>query len=129
MLIMSGCTKDNVTPTTSVLDNFDPSKATLLKHGTLMGIGHTASGEVSLYDDHGMLIVLLDPYASQNGPDLKVYLSKDINASEYLNLGKLKAIQGKQSYVVPASTDITKYSYVHIWCEQFTVVFGRAEIK
>lgn len=123
------CTKDNVTPTAPVSDVFDPTKATLLKQGTLMGIGHTASGQVSIYDDKGTKVILLDPYSSQSGPDLKVYLSKDINASEYINVGKLKSITGKQSYMVPGNPDISQYNYVHIWCEQFTVVFGRAEVK
>ena len=86
-------------------------------------------GQVGVYDDHGTKVILLDPYSSQSGPDLKVYLSKDINASEYINVGKLKSITGKQSYTVPGNPDISQYNYVHIWCEQFTVVFGRAEVK
>ena len=127
-VILLSCTADNVTPTAQVTDPFDPTQAVLLKEGILMGIGHTVSGKVGIYDDHGTKVVLLDPYESQSGPDLKVYLSKDINASEYIKLGKLKSTMGKQSYNIPGSPDLTQYNYVHIWCEQFTVVFGQAEV-
>ncbi len=122
------CTADNVTPTAQVIDNFDPSQATLLKQGTLIGIGHTVSGQVGIYDNHGTKVILLDPYSSQSGPDLKVYLSKDMNASDYIKCGKLKSTMGKQSYIIPGTPDISQYNFVHIWCEQFTVVFGRAEV-
>ena len=123
------CTKDNVTPTVTAVDTFDTTKATLLKEGELMGIGHTASGHVGVYDNNGTKVIVLDPYNSQNGPDLKVYLSKDVNASDYIKLGKLKSTTGKQSYTVPGTPNLADYHYVHIWCEQFTVVFGRAELK
>ena len=46
-----------------------------------MGVGQTVSGSDALFDSCGKKILLLDPVASQNGPDLKVYLSKDQNAS------------------------------------------------
>ena len=42
-----------------------------------MGVGHTVSGTVKIYDDAGKKAVVLDPFSSQNGPDLKIYLSKD----------------------------------------------------
>jgi hypothetical protein len=72
---------------------------------------------------------LLDPFSSQNGPDLRVYLSKDANASSYISMGKLKSTTGKQSYEVPGNPDVADYKYIMIWCEQFTVVFGRAELQ
>ncbi len=127
-LIIS-CKEDDATPTGPINDVFDPTTATLLKSGTLVGIGHTVSGTASLYESGGKKVVLLDPYDSQNGPDLKVYLSKDINASSYISLGALKSVTGKQSYEVPGNPDAAEYNYIMIWCEQFTVVFGRAEIK
>lgn len=126
---LSSCKEDDATPTAPIDDNFNPSAATLLKSGSLAGIGHTVSGTVALYDTGNEKIILLDPFSSQNGPDLKVYLSKDQNASSYISLGILKSTTGKQSYVIPGNPDVTDYNYVMIWCEQFSVVFGRAEIK
>lgn len=129
LILTCGCTADNVTPTGAIDDPFDTTQATLIKKGTMMGIGHTVSGVAAVYQQGANLVVLLEPYSSQSGPDLKVYLSKDANASEYIRLGNLKSTSGKQSYAVPGTPDISQYNFVHIWCEQYTVVFGQAEIK
>ena len=130
LVITFACKVENTTPTTPAPSTtFDPAQATLLKQGTLMGVNHTASGTAAVYDNNGKKVVYLDPFNSQSGPDLKVYLSKDINASSYINLGALKSTSGMQSYDVPGTPDLSQYTYVHIWCEQFTVVFARAELK
>lgn len=124
------CAIEQNTPVNPANDMFDEATATVLKQGTLVGIGgHTASGTATLYDNDGKKFVVLDPYMSQNGPDLKVYLSKDVNASSYLNLGALKSTMGKQVYAVPGNPNTTQYPYVHIWCEQYSVEFGRAEMQ
>ena len=127
--IALGCKSDDAVPTTPATNVFDPTNATLLKTGLLMGVGHTVTGTATIYDDKGAKVVVLDPFQSQNGPDLKVYLSKDLQATSYINLGNLKSISGKQSYVVPGTPNINEYTHVHIWCEQFSVVFGRAEMN
>ncbi len=40
-----------------------PSKASVL-----MGVGHTVSGTVKIYDDAGKKAEVLDPFSSQIGP-------------------------------------------------------------
>ena len=127
--LLSSCKEEDATPTAPINDDFDTTTATVLKSGTLAGIGHTVSGTVTIYKSASSKTVVLDPFSSQNGPDLKVYLSKDINASSYISLGALKSTSGKQSYEIPGNPDVTDYNYVMVWCEQFAVVFGRAEIK
>ena len=129
-IVLVGCTADNAVPTTPAAPpTFDPATAQLLKMGTLEGVGHTVSGTAAIYESNGKKYVLLNPYSSQNGPDLKVYLSKDVNASSYINLGKLKSTGGSQSYEVPGRPDLAEYTHLHIWCEQFSVVFGRAALN
>jgi Electron transfer DM13 len=129
VIALISCQEENNTPTTPVNNTFDINNATLLKQGMLMGIGgHTVSGTASIYEQEGKKYVVLDPYSSQNGPDLKVYLSTTVNASSYINLGALKSITGTQVYAVPGNPDLDEYPYVHIWCEQFSVEFGRAEV-
>ena len=129
LAFLAGCSAESNNTPAPVVDTFDPTKATLLKTGVLMGVNHTASGTAAVYEQNGSYIVLLNPFNSQDGPDLKVYLSKDVSATSYLRLGMLKSTSGKQSYLVPAATDITVYHFVHIWCEKFTVEFARAEVK
>jgi hypothetical protein len=128
-LLFFACEVEDTVPETPANDDYDTTNAILLKKGDLIGIGHTASGVASLYELDGKRTVVLDPYSSQNGPDLKIYLSADPGATEYIRLGNLKSTMGKQSYPVPDETDISKYPYIHVWCEKYTVVFAQAEIK
>lgn len=127
--LFTACQVDENTPVTPVSDTFDPTTAVLIKQGTLMGVGHTASGVASVYESNGKYTVYFNPFSSQNGPDLKVYLSKDVDASEYIRLGKLKSIMGMQSYEVPSGVSVKDYQYVHIWCEKYSVVFAVAEMQ
>src|SRR5436190_84462 len=100
-LVLLSCKPDDNVPVQPVDDNFDTSKAILIKQGMLVGVGHTASGTASVYDNGGTKVMVLDPYSSQNGPDLKVYLSKDADANDYIKLGNLKSTMGKQVYEIP----------------------------
>ncbi|HMG89340.1 MAG TPA: DM13 domain-containing protein [Chryseolinea sp.] len=122
---------DDNTPMVPVDDDFDPMEmgTTLIKKGTLMGIGHTVTGDVKVYNSAGQLVVVFDPFSSQNGPDLKVYLSKDEKAMEYLNLGALKSTTGKQSYDVSGMPNLDQYKFVMVWCQEFSVLFGIAELQ
>ena len=129
-LVSCNETDDN-TPVNPIDDDFDPMgmQVTLVRMGTLMGVGHSVEGSVNVYSDAGQLVLVLDPFMSQNGPDLKVYLSKDEKASEYLNLGPLKSTTGKQSYDVTGMPNLDQYKFAMIWCQEFSVLFGIAELK
>lgn len=131
MFSISCSEEESNTPSQPVDDPFDPMEMniTLLKQGTLMGVGHTVSGTVKVYDDDGKKVVVLDPFSSQNGPDLKVYLSTVENATKYVSLGALKSTTGKQSYDVDGMPDLAEYKFVLVWCQQFSVLFGKAELK
>jgi hypothetical protein len=123
-----GCDPEDTTPTTPVNDVFDETKATLLREGTWLGSsGYNVSGEAKIYDDNGKRVLLLTNFSSSNGPDLRVYLSTTANASSFVNLGRLKSTNGKQTYDIPAGTDINQFTFALIWCQQFSVLFGKAE--
>ncbi|HRG79088.1 MAG TPA: DM13 domain-containing protein [Cyclobacteriaceae bacterium] len=123
------CEIEEATPTVPVNDTFDPTMAQQVSMGMIMGINHTVSGTATIYLLDGKHTLLLDPFSSQNGPDLKVYLSKDVGATNYLRLGALQSTMGKQSYSIPSGISLSDYPYVHVWCEQFSVEFARAEMK
>jgi len=129
-LAVLACEEENNTPTKSINDDFDPLTAMKLKMGDFTGVGgHSVSGMAATYDDNGSKILLLEPLNSQNGPDLRVYLSKDQNAGSYINLGELKSTTGKQSYSIPGNPNLDEYPYVVIWCQEFSVGFGRAQLQ
>jgi hypothetical protein len=108
--------------------------ASTLRTGSFVGIGdgiHNAEGEAKVipFQDGDSNILRLENLRVTNGPDLYVYLATDKTASDFVNIGKLKANNGNQNYDIPAGTDLTKYDTVLIWCRPFSVLFGSAEIS
>jgi hypothetical protein len=105
----------------------------LLLTGSFVGAGdgiHDAQGiaKVIPIEDGGNVLRLEDLEVT-NGPDLYVYFSTDESASDFVNLGRLKANIGNLNYPIRAGTDMTKYDTVLIWCRAFSVLFGSAELK
>ena len=101
--------------------------------GTFIGVGdgiHDAQGDAyTIPLEDKSTVLRLENFKSTNGPDLFVYLSTDENASEFVNLGELKANSGNQNYEIPEDTDLSKYNKVLIWCKAFGVLFGSAELS
>jgi ribosomal protein L14 len=90
---------------------------------------HPASGSVRVINTENEAVVRYENFKTLNGPDLFVYLAKDLDAKEYVNLGVLKATEGNVNYTVPAGTDVSEYRYALIWCKQFGVLFNYADIS
>ena len=101
--------------------------------GTFIGVDdgiHDAQGDAyTIPLEDGSNVLRLENFKSTNGPDLFVYLATDDRASEFVNLGELKANQGNQNYDIPEGTDLEKYNKVLIWCQAFSVLFGSAELS
>lgn len=128
VLIVS-CSKDDNTNTTTVNDPVI-STGTVLAQGSLSGnMSYKVSGVAKVIEDNGVKSVRLENFSSNNGPDLKVYLAKDANAASFINLGNLKSISGNQNYTISGMNNITEYKYVLIWCQQFGVLFGSAQLN
>ena len=105
----------------------------LLLTGSFVGVEdgiHDAQGIAKVIPIEGGGDVLrLEDLVVTNGPDLYVYLSTDKSASDFMNLGGLKANIGNQNYPIPVGTDLSKYDTVLIWCRAFSVLFGSADLK
>ncbi len=100
--------------------------------GTFAGAGdgvHNASGTARvLHLQDGSAVLRLEDFKVTNGPDLFVYLSTDKGASDYIDLGMLKANAGNQNYELPDGVDLSRYDNVVIWCKSFSVYFGGAQL-
>jgi hypothetical protein len=101
--------------------------------GTFVGINdglHNSEGQAKVLKlSDGSNFLRLENFRSTNGPDLYVYLSTDKNASDFVNLGRLKGNVGDQNYEIPDGTDFSKYDTALIWCQAFSVLFGSAELE
>jgi hypothetical protein len=91
--------------------------------------GHPASGFVRVVESSTDTIVRFEEYETINGPDLFVYLSKDLEASEFVNLGEIRGTKGNINYTVPEGVNIDEYPYVLVWCRAFSVLFNYAKIN
>lgn len=89
---------------------------------------HPASGFVRVVEAEGKTYVRYENYKTINGPDLYVYLAKDIEAKEFIDLGEIKATEGNINYEVPIGTEVSEYPYVLTWCKQFGVLFNYADL-
>ena len=89
------------------------------------------SGGVTLYED---LLRLEQDFEVGPGPKYHVYLvpGEDIapgtrvEESMFVDLGRLRAFAGPQSYRIPAGLDLTDYKSVVIWSEQFNELVSPA---
>ena len=101
--------------------------------GTFVGVNdgiHNAEGDTyTIPLEDGSTILRLENFVATNGPGLHVYLATDKRATDYIDLGELKANRGNQNYGIPEGADLETYSNVLIWCEPFRVLFGSAELS
>ena len=101
--------------------------------GDFMGVNdgiHNAEVKAKILTlSDGSQIIRLEDFRSTNGPDVHLYLSTNKQASDFIDLGRLKANIGNQNYQIPVNTDYNKYKYVLIWCQPFSVLFGSAQLS
>jgi hypothetical protein len=90
---------------------------------------HPAKGFVRIIKDANDTYIRYEDFKTINGPDIYVYLSNDIEAKDFVSLGKVKATEGNVNYKVPEGVNVKDYKYVIIWCEAFNVLFNYADIS
>ncbi len=90
--------------------------------------GHPASGTVRVLHTTSGAVIRYENFSTINGPNLNVYLSADLRANDYIDLGPIKGTQGNINYEIPEGTDLDKYRYVMYWCVPFRVLFNYADI-
>jgi hypothetical protein len=95
---------------------------------------HYGSGKVEVYDD---LVFLDSDFEVGPGPAFHVYLvpkaevrdPADVEATMFVDLGKLRAFKGSQKYAIPAGVDLKDFPSVVIWCAQFGVLISPADLQ
>jgi Electron transfer DM13 len=100
--------------------------------GAFSSLAHDTSGTARIVRlAGGGRVLTLTDLATDNGPDLRVYLvagGSGDDVSDNVDLGELKGNIGNQQYSVPEGVDTTKYRSVVVWCRAFSVAFGRADL-
>ncbi len=127
-LTITSCKKED-TPKTVDNDFMPAATDSLIAMGNFINEVHPTSGIVKLYQNDTDYTLEIENLQSDNGPDLRVYISADKGISNSISLGALKAVSGNFSYTFPRSSDISNKDNVLIWCEDFSVLFGSAILQ
>jgi hypothetical protein len=118
-----------------------PAGPVELAAGSLISHEHTTSGTVRIIKQQdGVRVLTLEDLDTSNGPDVHVWLSAarvvegtggwfTAGSADHYDLGIIKGNQGNQVYEIPADVDLSKYKSVDLWCVQFSVSFGAAELS
>lgn len=116
-VIFAACSKD---------DTATPANASF-KGGFVSGV-HSTSGVASI--DSNQTLLTLTNFKTDSGPDLNIYLASSLSnvTSDYIDLGDIKGRNGTYTYNLPGGKDYLHYKYVIVWCVDFDVNFGYAEL-
>jgi len=124
------CSKKGQVTEVPATDNIDTTNGAVKYNGSFTSApGKSATGTALILFKNGLYSVALKNMNVSGGPDLHVYLSKQIQPVEFVDLGKLKSTNGDQVYQVANSVDFSTYKYALIFCQQYNVLFGSAELK
>jgi hypothetical protein len=112
----------------------------VLATGSFVSQEHATTGTVSIIQNpDGTRVLALEDLDTSNGPDVHVWLSAAdavegfegwflAGGEAYYDLGMIKGNQGNQVYEIPDEVDLSLYRSVSLWCVQFSVGFGAAQL-
>jgi hypothetical protein len=127
-IVIAGCTKHN-TPVTP-LDDVVDSSAVIKYSGEFMdGPYGRVDGRAVIYLQGTAFKLALENISISNGPDLHVYLSREVQPVNYIDLGLLRSTGGNQLYQIPGAPDFADYKYALIHCQRFNHLFGSAALR
>ncbi|ESA36824.1 electron transfer protein with dm13 domain protein [Leptolyngbya sp. Heron Island J] len=110
---------------------------TLLTSGQFVTVdqSHATTGTARIVEKDGQRILEFDgAFDTARGPDVQVVLYKgdsvpaSLAEDDYVYVADLKSFEGSQGYVLPADINLEDYGSVAIWCAEFNVTFGYADI-
>jgi hypothetical protein len=128
VIFFSACKKNNTAE--AVLNEMTDSTAMPVYNGAFMnGPYGTVAGNVKIFRTDTSNTLMLMDLSSSNGPDLRVYISKEMYPVNFIDLGALKATGGNQVYNIPGLVDFTQYKYALIHCRQYNHLFGWALLQ
>ena len=130
VIIFSMACNKNAGSSSDVLNEKVDTAAVITKNtipGEFITYGQAVMGVAKVYSKEGKLSLALENFSTNNGPDLHVYLSKEIQPVNFIDLGKLKSISGNQVYDITGMPDFTQYKYALIHCQQYNHLFGSAQ--
>ena len=139
----SGATPDPDAEASSSSDDDDtapPADAPVVEtvaSGQFISRDHATEGTAAVLSDGSpQRFLRFTEFATDNGPDVNVYLSTaapdgdsgDFD-DDFIDLGDLSGNAGDQNYELPEDVDLSRYRTVVLWCVRFGVPFSAAPLE
>ncbi len=111
----------------AMMEKGNPAK---MRMASLAGSdGHHAAGTVVITtDQNGVAILRLKDIAVDRVPDGRVYLARNGDYRNGVELGRLTRFSGNVDFPIPARVHAGDYDSVVIWCVKFNVEIGHASL-
>ncbi|HEV8287195.1 MAG TPA: DM13 domain-containing protein [Chitinophagaceae bacterium] len=122
-LLLVACKKNN-TPEVDLNEMVDSTAIIKYQGNFSNGPYGTVTGVAKIFQTGSTYALKLMNFNSSNGPDLRVYLSKEMQPQNFIDLGALKATGGNQVYEINTLIDFMQYKYALIHCRQYNHLFG-----
>jgi len=97
---------------------------------------HPTNGKAKIVKVNGKRYLEFDKaFTTARGPKVRVVLHRNstvpvnLKQKDYVTLAALQRFDGAQRYEIPASVNLNNFKSVAIWCEQFNVTFGYANLQ
>ncbi|MGB5243901.1 MAG: DM13 domain-containing protein [Lutimonas sp.] len=127
ILFFAFCTLISCSSDDSDMNDMSVMESQKVYQGSFVSVAHPTSGIASTNKEKTLLE--FKNFKTDKGPKLDVYLAKESDPKNYINLGELKGIEGDFTYDLPSNVNLAEYKFVVIWCVEFSVSFGHAELK
>ncbi|HHP7230306.1 MAG TPA: DM13 domain-containing protein [Xenococcaceae cyanobacterium] len=114
-----------------------PETADVIASGNFVTVeqDHPTTGQATIIEENGQRYLEFDSdFTTAQGPAVKVVLHRsnsvpvNLQEADYITIAPLQSFDGQQRYPLPADLNLDEYQSVAIWCEQFNVTFGYADL-
>jgi hypothetical protein len=127
-VLFTACKKETTSSTGVSTDTVDTTAQLKYRGAFTNGAFGSTMGIVKIYAKNSAYSLVLDSFSVSNGPDLHVYLSKEMQPINFIDLGTLRTTSGTQVYSISGMPDFTEYKYALIHCQQYNHLFGSANL-
>ena len=128
--LLVSCIRENTS--TEDLMEMAPENATLKYSGNFIQgpYGNNVNGKAEIYEKNGIFtLVFNDSFTINKGPDLYVYVSKEQQPTQFISLGRLKSVNGGQTYTFTSAINFDDYKYAVVHCQQYNHLFSYALLQ
>jgi len=127
-IIFASCKKEKTSSTILSMDTVDTTAQLKYRGEFASGPYGTTMGIAKIFVKSNAYTLVLDSFTVSTGPDLHVYLSKEKQPINFIDLGVLRTNAGTQVYNITGMPDFMDYTFALIHCQQFDHLFGSASL-